>query len=235
MLEEWAVYSLGQRGPGQLAHQAMETRSHEFQGFVQGHTASSRVAPGSQRRQPINHPAAEQARRAFEEGVPGSILWQAQTCLYGSERPCLLSMKTSFPLERGAKVIFTQGGLAGGWSRNLGQAPWQERAYLLPATGAGGGGRGGAAHTTCGRPGGRHPPGRSEAVGSPEDGESENPNLERGVTWGPRAEPRAGRRERARAGARWPRKRRAPPTQPGRESYRQSQAGPGAAGPRPPP
>lgn len=208
----------------------LKTASPAFQGLVQGHTAAGWLLEAKAPRRSASRSPGERAQ--------SSILWQAQTGQYRSERTvlslCLPRIEPSFLFERRAKVIYTLGGRAVG-----GAGTWGRRS-----------GRSGLTCFPPPRLGGEEPrtqPVDSRAADRPtlagtfqgpwgrgaEDGEIENPNLERGVTWGPGAGPPAGRRERA--GVRWPRKRRAPPTHPGRERCGQRQAGPGAVGPRPPP
>lgn len=129
------VYSLGQTGPGLRAHQAIRDESR---------------VPGSC---PRAH-SREQAR-----GCPGQYPLKDPDAPRWIRKPVLglglLSKEASFPFEKVANAIYTRVGQAGGWGRNLGQARWLERAYLLPATTAGRGGRGGAARTTCRRRGDR--------------------------------------------------------------------------------
>lgn len=104
--------------------------------------------------------------------------------------------------------------------RPAGAGRW--RAYLLPATGAGRGGAREEPRDTC--EGGRPPSGLG---GAQKPGEKGATNLERGATWGPGAESRAGRREAERAPRRPRKPERRPPI---RGAASRATAGPGAAG-----
>lgn len=207
MLEERAEVSCVVRpGEDSWLIRPPETSRPEFQGLIQGHAAaggpqqgsiSGRLMGGGAVR--ATDPGGGEATESWLVGGPGGGGGPGQHPWAGPAAPEVREASspkhgTLFPFEWGAKVINTRGGRAGGWGRNPGRARRQERAYLLPAPGLGE-----AAEAeprthlwTAGRTADRHSPGRPGAAGSPADGASENPNLRRGVTWGPRAEPRAG-------------------------------------------
>lgn len=128
-LEEKAEVScrpFGPERPGQLAHQAIrDSKSRVPATCPRAH--SSRVAPGSQSPQPIvqerSRPGCPLGRepRAASFGRPA----RASTGQRGLSLASLLSMEPS-PFERGAKVIYPQGGQAvggaGTWDRRGGRS-----------------------------------------------------------------------------------------------------------------
>lgn len=124
--QRYLVDPLGQKRPGQLAHQAIrDSKSRVPATCPRAH--SSRVAPGSQSPQPIvqerSRPGCPLGRepRAASFGRPA----RASTGQRGLSLASLLSMEPS-PFERGAKVIYPQGGQAvggaGTWDRRGGRS-----------------------------------------------------------------------------------------------------------------
>lgn len=243
MLEEPA-------GPGQLAHQATRDIKARVPGtYPRPHSSTTTRAnrPAGKHRRPsdggravrASDPGGGEKTECWPVGGP----WGGSPGQHPTAGPATPEVReagpkhgTLLPLEWVQRLLIPRRE-ARGWGRNPGRARWQERAYLLPATGRGEAaeeeprthlrtaGRSDGRPTLSGTAGGRGEPGRRGERG-PKLAERSDLGAEGGAAGG-----EAG--GRARGGSARAQEAESAAHQPAR-ALRARAAGPGAAGPRPP-